>query len=466
MTSDPAANRRPRPSDSGAVERPEPDVSNYRVLFGLVEFRAIFAAHLLSMLGDVIAAVAVTVLVYQESGSPSLTALAFSLTFLPHLFGGPVVSLILDRFHPRSLLVGCNLLSAVLVATLMLPGLPVGLILAVMFLVGLIAPVFAGIRAATLPDVLGDGSLYVLGRGTVRVVSQSSMMVGYAAGGVLLGFISPRAALGLDALSFVAAAILLQFWTKSRSLARANADGTKQDGSFWQVFRIRHIRALLLIGWLAPSCAISAEALAAPYLNGLGLPARNLGLMLAAGPLGMVLADVLVSRLASPAMRRRLVIPGALLMCLPNLAFAASPPLPLAMLVLFISGLGLAYNPGLDAQLLAATPSHLIPKTLAYQHILLLGVQGVAVTMWGLLAELLPARYVIALVCAVGSLVLLVVFRGLPPIDAVGSEAVANAVPAGTAPGNEEDGCSDTFPAATSSTTTPTGSTGTPSSPF
>jgi Na+/melibiose symporter-like transporter len=422
VTSEPAGAAQQAPTGPAAQvdevpDRQAVDRVSYRLLFGSVEFRAIFGAHVASMLGDVIAAVAVTVLVYQKSGSPALAALSFSLTFLPHLFGGPIVSLIVDRFRSRPVLVVCNLACALLVGVLTLPGLPVWLILAVMFVVGLVAPVFAGVRAASLPDVLGEGSLYVLGRGMIRIVSQASFLVGYGAGGLLLGFVSPRAALGLDALSFIVAAVLLQFWTVARSLARTAADGAERAGSFRDVLRGRHTRALLIVGWLAPSCAISAEGLAAPYVSGLGLPAHDLGLMLTAGPLGMVLIDLVVSRAASPRLRRRLIAPGALLMCLPNLAFAANPALPVAMLVLFVSGLGLAYNPGLDAALVACTPAHLVPKTLAYQHLLLLGIQGVAVTAWGLLAEIMPARQVIAVACAVGSVLLLVVFRDLPPVD-------------------------------------------------
>ena len=38
------------------------------------EFRAIFVADIVSMLGNVVAAVALTVLVYQQTGSPALAA--------------------------------------------------------------------------------------------------------------------------------------------------------------------------------------------------------------------------------------------------------------------------------------------------------------------------------------------------------------------------------------------------------
>ena len=43
-------------------------------MLGVAEFRAVFAADLVSMLGNVLAAVALTVLVYQQTRSPALAA--------------------------------------------------------------------------------------------------------------------------------------------------------------------------------------------------------------------------------------------------------------------------------------------------------------------------------------------------------------------------------------------------------
>ena len=51
----------------------------YRDALAVGEFRVIFGSYVVSMLGDVVAAVALTVLVYQQSGSSFLAALTFTL---------------------------------------------------------------------------------------------------------------------------------------------------------------------------------------------------------------------------------------------------------------------------------------------------------------------------------------------------------------------------------------------------
>ena len=97
------------------------------------EFRALFAAYTVSMLGDIVAAVALTVLVFERTGSPFLAGVTFTLAFLPYLFGGALLSSLVDRVPPRSLMIGCDLLSALVVALMAVSAVPVPALLALLF---------------------------------------------------------------------------------------------------------------------------------------------------------------------------------------------------------------------------------------------------------------------------------------------------------------------------------------------
>ncbi|ALL77337.1 hypothetical protein AD006_22160 [Pseudonocardia sp. EC080610-09] len=395
---------------------PEPPTVTYRALFGVGEFRAIGAAHALSILGDVVGALAVTVLVFQQTAAPLLAALAFSLVFLPHLLGGALVPVVM-RFRPRPLAVVCNVVSAGLVGVLSLPGIPAWVLLAVMFVVGLLAPVSVGVRSAMLPDILGEGPLFVLGRGAIRLTSQSSMVVGNLLGGASLLFLTPQGALLADALTFVAAALLLRFGTRDRGWVGAPTPGDDRGlGTFREIWSYPPVRRLLLIGWLTPSFAIASEALAAPYVAAVGRPERELALMLSASAAGMVVSDLAASRMLRPVAQRRLIAPGAVLLCAPLLLFVFSPPLPVAVGLMFLSGLGLAYNAGLDSLLAERTPSRLLPRTLAYQYVFLLGVQGAIAVGWGGLGELVEPGAAIAMAGLAGVVVVsLLTFRVARP---------------------------------------------------
>ena len=69
------------------------------------EFRALFAAYTVSMLGDIVAAVALTVLVFERTGSPFLAGVTFTLAFVPYLFAGALLSSLVDRVPPRRLMI-------------------------------------------------------------------------------------------------------------------------------------------------------------------------------------------------------------------------------------------------------------------------------------------------------------------------------------------------------------------------
>ena len=79
--------------------------ASYREVLGQREFRAIFVADIVSLLGTIVAAVALTVLVYQQTGSPALAASVMALSFLPYLVGGLLFGAVADRLPPRRVLV-------------------------------------------------------------------------------------------------------------------------------------------------------------------------------------------------------------------------------------------------------------------------------------------------------------------------------------------------------------------------
>jgi MFS family permease len=64
---------------------------------GVVEFRALWLAQVLSVTGDQLARVALTVLVYDHTRSPLLAAVAFAASVVPMFIGGVLMSGLADR---------------------------------------------------------------------------------------------------------------------------------------------------------------------------------------------------------------------------------------------------------------------------------------------------------------------------------------------------------------------------------
>jgi hypothetical protein len=388
-----------------AVPRPGGRAS-YGDVLAVGEFRVIFAADVVSMLGTIVAAVALTVLIYDQTRSAAAAASVMALSFLPYLVGGALLSAAADRLPARRMLVGCDLASAVLVGCMMVPAMPVPGLLALLFAAGLIAPVYQGVRSAVLPEILPPGPGYVLGRAMMRMVAQSAQIVGYGAGGLLLAILSPRGALAADALSFAASAALLRFGTRPRPARAAGSGSMARDSlaGLREVLADRPTRRILLFYWLVPACAVAPEALAAPYAAHIGQPARAAGFLLMGIPAGTVAADVLAARLLSSRLQRRIIVPAGLLAFAPLAAFAASPALGVALGLLVVSGLGAAWGAGIDGLLIDTAPPGLRNRALALSSVGLMFTQGIGFAMWGIAGQYAPLPAVIPAAAVGGAL--------------------------------------------------------------
>ena len=389
------------PPPSGRADR-----ASYSDVLARGEFRIIFAADIVSMLGNIVAAVALTVLVYDETRSPAAAASVMALLFVPYLIGGALLSAAADRLPARRMLVGCDLASAVLVAGMLIPAMPVPGLLALLFVAGLIAPVYQGVRSALLPEVLPPGPGYILGRAMMRMVAQSSQIVGYGAGGLLLAILSPRAALAADAASFAASAALLRFGTRPRSAYATGSGSMARDSlaGLREVLADRPTRRILLFYWLVPACAVAPEALAAPYAAHIGQPARAAGFLLMGIPAGTVAADVLAARLLPSRLQRRIIVPAGLLVFAPLAAFAVSPGLGLALGLLVVSGLGSAWGAGIDGLLIETAPAGLRNRALALCNAGLMFTQGMGFALWGIAGQYAPLPAVIPAAAVGGTL--------------------------------------------------------------
>ncbi|MEV0322343.1 MFS transporter [Streptomyces sp. NPDC050658] len=376
---------------------PEGKPTGYGRVFAVREFRTVFVAHSLSLLGVVVSEVALTVLVYSLTGSPLLSALTFALGMLPYLIGGTLLSGVADRYPPRRVLVLCDLLCAGCAALMALPATPVFALLALRCVIAVVSPVFNGTRMATLTDILGDGDLFVLGRSLLRIVSQSSVLVGFGLGGVLLTFVPARGALIITICTFLASALLLRLGTLRRpargsggpALVRYSLGGTRQ------ILGDRRIRALLLLLWAPPMFMVAPEALAAPYADEIGAGVAGVGLLMCALPVGTIAGELYAGSALSAATRARIVLPLASVTLLPLAVYAVTPGLLWAMLALALAGAGSAYTLGLDRWFVDAVPEELRGRAMTVHTAGLMTIQGVGMALAGLAAEFFAVSTVV-----------------------------------------------------------------------
>ncbi|MGI5454372.1 MFS transporter [Streptomyces sp. CA-249302] len=370
--------------------------------------RPVFAAHAVSMAGTLAAEVALSVLVFERTRSALLSALVLVCSFLPYAVGGTVLSALADRFPPRPVLVCCDLLSAVCIAAMLIPGLPVAGLLGLLLVTGFIAPLFQGARAVSLARLL-DAETFPLGRSLLRTISQSAVVTGFAVGSLAVAAVGPRWLLVADAVSFVASAVLIGRWTPAtpaaapdggRSLLAVVRDST--DG-------LRHIaahpplRRLILLTWAVPGFAAVGDGLAVAYTAQTGSATTAAGALFTGYAVGTVAGELAVARLA-PARRHRMVTPLLLVSQLPLTAFCLTPSVPVAAVLLALCGLGMAFNQGLDPLILAATEPAYRGRLFTVQTSGLMTVQGIGIALSGTLGVWLRPGLVIAGTGVIGTI--------------------------------------------------------------
>jgi predicted MFS family arabinose efflux permease len=379
-------------TDTGADAAPPstPRRTGYRAPLAVAEFRAVFAAHVLSLLGNVVAQLALSVLVFRDTGSPLFSALTFALGLLPYALGGAVLAPLADRYPAWRVLVSCDLLCGGCVLLMVLPGTPVAVLLALRSVTAFVAPLFGGVRAASLGQLL-DGESYVLGRSLIRVSAQAAQIGGFAAGGLLLALVPARSALLVTAVGFLASALILRLGTAARPTVTAD----RAAGGLRAVLGDRRVRALLVLCWTPPAFVVVPEALAAPFARETGAGPYAVGLLLAAMPVGAVAGELAVGALLGASARARGALPLAVGMLLPLVCFAPGPALFPALLLLAAAGTGLAYTLALDRWYADAVPEALHGRAMTVMSAGLMTVQGLGMTLGGLGAELAPPHLVI-----------------------------------------------------------------------
>jgi MFS family permease len=337
----------------------------YRDVFAVGPYRYLFAANLLSQVGDQLTKVAVSALVLARTGSTLLAATAFAVTYLPLILGGPVLSAFADRQPRRRVLLACDTARALLVLVVAAPRLPTAVLLIVLFAANLCGSPFNSAKAALMPDLL-PGDRYALANGLDAIVRQAAQVGGFAAGGVLVWALSAEGAILADAATFALSALLV---LRGLPVIPATAPLAGKEGSGWRrrsalagslratrlVFGDHRLRAYVLLFWVASSCTFVYEAIAVPYAQELGGGPRVAGMLLAAGPLGQVIGIVVLGRL-DPRLRMRLLLPLAVLSVAALIPVLATPRLPLALTCIAVAGIGSAFQQPLNTLFGRAVP--------------------------------------------------------------------------------------------------------------
>lgn len=310
---------------------------------------------------------AITLLVFNQTHSALLASIAFAASIVPTFVGGLTLSGLADRWPRQQVMIVCDLGRAALVGVMALPWMPIGLRVALLFLLTMIGAPFTSARAAIYPDIL-PGDKYVLGTAVTLTTLQFAQVIGFAVGGVAVGVFGVRVSLLADALTFIVSAIITRLWVRPRPAASSEPEEPGSSARFpgsasglrsgvKLVFTSPALLIPMLLGWLSAFYNVP-EGIAAPLGRALGGGDVAVGLILAAGAFGASLGAVAFGRLVPPHQRLRWMTPLAAMGCAVLILFIFQPPLLAALAILTVSGLFDCYQIAANAAFVSAVPRH------------------------------------------------------------------------------------------------------------
>ena len=376
----------------------------FRSVFAEREFRWLWAAGVQSLLGDQLARVALSVLVFERTASTVLTAAVYALTFLPAFLGGVLLGGVADRYPRRRVLIGCDVVRAGLLAAMALPATPLLVVAALLTVATVVGAPFKAAEPALLADLF-TGERYVAALGLRTATYQASQLIGFAVGGVAVAAVGARSALAIDAASFAVSAALLRWGLQPRPAARTAPAVTGKSGlvgGLRVVLGNRHLRLLLGLSWLA-GIWVLPEGLAVPYAAAVGAGPAGVGWLLAANPAGNVIGALVMARWVPPHLRATLLGPLAVAAGLPLILCAFRPGLLLTVPLWALAGLCSAYQVQLIAEYIAAVPDAMRGQAIGLASAGLLAVQGLGLLIGGALAQIWTVHTTIAIAGGTGA---------------------------------------------------------------
>ncbi|MFK4089316.1 MFS transporter [Kribbella sp. NPDC020789] len=364
--------------------------ARWRDVFGHAEFRALFVAGVLSVAGDQLARVALSVLVFDRTQSAGLTALTYALTYVPDLLFGPLLAGFADRFPRRTVMIVTDLARAILVAAMAIQALPLAFVILLLLGLQAFGSPFNAARAATLPVVL-PGDHYVLGKAANDMVVQFSQVLGFGAGGAIVVAVGTSGGLLLDAVTFLLSAALVAVGVRQRPAPTSGTDAPRRSyfkdlsAGLSLVARTPKLRTLVLLATIA-GFYVTVEGLAVPYAHEIGQGPTAAGLLLAASPAGAVAGMWLIT-LWPPERRMRLLGPLAAVACVPLVLCFLTPGLVPTVLLWAVSGMASAYHLPTSAAFVQAVPDAQRGQAFGVASTALKGSQGLGILLAGLVAQ-------------------------------------------------------------------------------
>jgi predicted MFS family arabinose efflux permease len=173
-------------------------------------FRRLWLAQIISEIGDWFYTLSIYTLLLQLTGHASSVALALVLQVLPQTFIGPTAGVVNDRLRRKHVMIAADLVrfAVVLAMLLVRSSSTVWLVYPLLLAETIMAAFFEPARNSVIPNIAARDDVLIAN--TLSSATWSvNLLIGASVGGLVAAFFGRDAVFVLNALSFLASAVLI-----------------------------------------------------------------------------------------------------------------------------------------------------------------------------------------------------------------------------------------------------------------
>ena len=401
-----------------AIDNGLPPDTKRRALLRNRNFMLLWGAQTAGEVGSQITSIAIPLLALGVlDASVFEVSLLTALAWFPYLVFSLPAGILVDRFDPRRLMIGCDVgrlsLLAVIPIAFQLDVLSINLLGALAFLSGLLTVLFNVCYQTYLPRVVPEDQL-VDGNGKIALSTEVAELVGPSTSGLLVSLVGAARTFLASGLAYLlsAAALLMMRGSAPRPAEDEDEDDAPLRVQIMGGLKfIRHhriLRSILATDTTSNFWVMAAGALEVTFLvRELNLSPKAVGLVFTISALGGITAGLLAGRLSAWIGDARIIwvamlVPGPLYFLMP-----LSQP---GWFGLVTFGLGLAafsanvvlYNTAATSFQQRITPERLLGRVNAASMWISLGVVPIGALTGGWLGTQFGLRTAL-LICVIGT---------------------------------------------------------------
>ena len=311
---------------------------------------SLFIANAISLIGNVIAMIAIPWFVLQTTGSATQTGITGFFTILPVVVAGFLGGTLIDRLGYKRTSIISDLASGVTTAMIPLLYLTVGLefwqLILLVFLGALLDAPGGTARAALLPELAEQAGMPIeRATSLTHVIERSARLVGAPLAGFLIGIIGTANVLWLDTASFFISAGIVWlfipvFKVHEQKLEAGNYFEELKDGLRF-IARDSLILSIVVMVMLTNFLdAIFGGVLQPVYVREVYGNALNLGLLIAANGGGAVIGGLIFAAIGHRLPRHATFVGAFMFTGIRFWVYALYPPVWILIVVTLITSIG------------------------------------------------------------------------------------------------------------------------------